>query len=56
MKRILQAISWIALAGTLVPSLLYLGGSLTLPQVKLWMMVGTLVWFGTVPCWMDRKT
>jgi len=55
MRTITQIISWIALAGTIVPSLLYLNGSMDLPAVKMWMLIATVVWFATVPLWMDRK-
>lgn len=54
MRTVAQIFSWIALAGTLAPALAYLTGSLTLEAVKVWMLVSTLVWFGTVPFWMDR--
>jgi hypothetical protein len=54
MRTVAQIISWLALLGTLVPSLAYLAGSLTLDAVKAWMLVCTIVWFVTVPIWMDR--
>jgi hypothetical protein len=56
MRRIAQTISWIALAGTLVPSLLYLNGSLDLAAVKMWMLIATAAWFISVPIWMGRQT
>jgi hypothetical protein len=55
MRKLAQIISWLALVGVIVPSLLYLGGRMTLPAVKLWMLVFTMVWFVTVPIWMERK-
>ena len=54
MKTVAQVISWIALVGTLVPSIAYLAGGLTLDAVKTWMLVSTVLWFVTVPLWMDR--
>jgi hypothetical protein len=54
MRTAAQIISWIALLGTLVPSLAYLAGSLSLDAVKTWMLGCTLGWFLTVPVWMDR--
>lgn len=55
MKTLAQIVSWIALVGTIVPAMAYLGGSLSLPAVKTWMLVSTVVWFVTVPVWMGRS-
>ena len=55
MRRILQIATWLALAGTVVPSILYLAGQLDLRQVQwgmLWAMIG---WFVLAPPWMGRK-
>lgn len=54
MRKIAAVVSFIALAGTIVPSCAYLAGSLTLDQVKFWMLISTVIWFVTVPLWMDR--
>lgn len=54
MRRILQVISALALAGTIVPAALYLGGGIELPVVKGWMLASTIAWFATVPFWMGR--
>jgi hypothetical protein len=50
-----RILSWLALAGTIVPSVLFLTGRLTLDQTKLWMLVATVVWFASAPVWMDRQ-
>lgn len=55
MKAIAQIISWLALAATIVPALVYLGGGIELDRVKMWMLIATIVWFVTVPLWMGRK-
>ncbi len=55
MRKLAQIISWLALVGTLVPAIVYLAGSITLPAVKAWMLGFTVIWFVTVPIWMDRK-
>lgn len=55
MRILAQIISWISLVGVIAPSCLYLAGSMTLDSVKLWMLVFTILWFVTVPIWMDRK-
>lgn len=54
MRTVAQVISWIALVGTIAPALAYLGGATSLANVKTWMLVSTVVWFVTVPVWMDR--
>ena len=37
------------------PPLLFFAGRLDLPQVKLWMLVATVLWFVATPFWMERK-
>ena len=55
MRRTLQIVSWLSLAAMMVGPVLYLAGRMELPAVKSWMLVFTVVWFATVPLWMDRK-
>ena len=55
MKRILQIISCLALAFTLVPSVLFFADKLELSQTKLWMLAAALGWFATAPFWMEHK-
>jgi hypothetical protein len=55
MRTVLQIASWIALAATIIPPVMYLTGGMTLPHVKTWMLVATVTWFVTVPLWMGRK-
>ena len=50
-----RIVSWIALAGTIVPSVLFFYGRATLDQTRLWMFVATVIWFATAPVWMDRE-
>ena len=54
-RRFLQTISWIALAGTFVPSVLFLAGRITLDESKWWLLVATIVWFVATPLWMGRE-
>ena len=54
-RLIAQIISWAALAATIVPAMLYVGGGMGLPQVKTWMLVATAVWFASTPVWMGRN-
>jgi hypothetical protein len=54
-RRLLQIISWAALAGTVVPSVLFLAGRITLDQSKWWLLVATIAWFVVTPLWMGRE-
>jgi hypothetical protein len=56
MKRIAQAISGLALIGTLLPPCLFFADALDLAVVKQWMMAAALVWFLATPFWMEHKT
>lgn len=55
MRKIAQIISWLSLVGLMIPPCMYLAGTLPLASVKTWMLVFTVVWFVTVPVWMDRQ-
>jgi hypothetical protein len=54
MKRVVQLISLMALAATILPALMYTAGSMDLPTVKTTMLIATVVWFIATPMWMDR--
>ena len=54
-RRILQCVSWLALAGTLLPSCLFVGNAVDLDLVKTVMLVSAIVWFAATPLWMQRK-
>jgi hypothetical protein len=55
MRRIVQIISWAALAATILPPVLFLTGHMTLDQLKLAMLAATIVWFAATPLWMGRS-
>ena len=55
MTALLRIVSYIALALTVLPSILYLGGTLTIEATKLWMLIATLIWFAATPFWMDKE-
>ncbi len=55
MKTSTQVLSWLALAATLLPSLLFFAGRIDLSQVNTWMLVATIAWFVTTPFWMEHK-
>ena len=54
MRLILQIISWLSLAATILPSILFLAGRIDLDQSKLWLLAATIVWFIATPLWMGR--
>ena len=55
MKTIFKLISLIGLVLTLLPSILVFNGTITLDNNKWLMMVGTILWFASVPFWMNKK-
>ena len=55
MRLVLQIISWIALAMTVLPSIVYFSGNMELERVKWLLILATVVWFATTPFWMDKK-
>jgi hypothetical protein len=55
MRRVLQVISWLALAGTIVPSALYLAGRIDLDESKWALLAATIAWFIATPLWMGRE-
>ena len=55
MKLGLQIISMLALLMTVVPSIMFLTGSVELGQVKCLMLGATIVWFAATPFWMGKK-
>ena len=54
-RRLLQLISWLALAGTVLPSVLFLADRLELDPTKWLMLLATIVWFVATPLWMGRE-
>ncbi len=55
-RRVVQVISWLAVLGTIAPSVAFLAGYLTLEQCKWQMLLATIVWFVATPLWMGRET
>ena len=53
-RTILQAISGIALAGTILPPALFMTGRMELNAAQWWMLGATLAWFVVTPLWMGR--
>ncbi len=56
MRRLAQAISLLAIVGTILPSVLFLSDRISLEQSNWLMLLATLVWFAVTPLWMGRET
>ena len=55
MRLVLQIISWIALAMTVLPSIIYFSGNMELERVKWLLILATILWFVVTPFWMGKK-
>jgi hypothetical protein len=55
MRTLTIIISFIGLALTIIPSFMVLIGEATMDQNKTFMLIGTVLWFGSVPFWMNKK-
>jgi hypothetical protein len=55
MKRAAQIISYLALAATLLPAVLFFADRLDLATARLWMLAAALVWFVVTPLWMEHR-
>ncbi len=54
MRPLLQTISGVALAATILPAAAFLAGRLDLSHAQWIMLAATLAWFAVTPVWMDR--
>jgi hypothetical protein len=55
MKPIAIILGALALLGTIVPSILFLNGSVSHDAMKLIMLIACVVWFVTAPVWMRAR-
>jgi len=55
MKLVLKIISYIGIGLTIIPSILFLMDKIELPQLKLYMLIGVFVWFGSAVFWVGKK-
>lgn len=55
-RRVLQLASLIALIGTVLPSILFLTGTMELGPMKSVMLAATVLWFVVTPLWMGRAS
>ncbi len=56
MTIILKSVSFIGLVLTLLPSFFVLTGAIDQEMNKNMMMLGTAMWFLTVPFWINKRT
>ena len=54
-KTLLKIISFAGLILTLVPSFLVFSRVIELDNNKILMLIGTILWFGTSPFWMNKS-
>jgi len=55
MKAVAKVVSLVALAATIVPSVLYFTGMIGHEAVKWVALAGTAMWFIATPLWMGRE-
>lgn len=55
MKMTARVVSALALAATILPSLLFFAGRLSLAQTKTWMLIAMVMWYLSAPLWMHIK-
>ncbi len=54
MNSIIKLISYFGLALTIIPSILVFAGFTTLETSKIFMIIGTIIWFISAPSWMNK--
>ena len=54
-KLILKIISFAGLLLTIIPSFMVFSQGMELDTNKYLMLLGTILWFGCTPFWMNRK-
>ena len=57
MRSLARAVSWLSLAGTILPPLLFFADRMSLDQVKLWMAVATVKFrFADSDCFVSMSS
>lgn len=54
MRRVAQAVSFAALAGTILPPVLFFYGQVELEPMTAWMLASAVAWFAATPVWMNK--
>jgi len=55
MRRLLQILSWIALAATVLPPIGFFADTISKDTMKTAMLGATIAWFVVTPFWMGRE-
>jgi hypothetical protein len=55
-RKALQLASYLALAGIVIPPILYFRGGMSHDAVKTVMLLATVLWFAATPFWMNRRS
>jgi hypothetical protein len=55
MKKILQIISYLGLILTVSPGFLVFMGKMSFENYKIWVLIGTILWFSTAPFWINKS-
>jgi len=55
MNSLLKIVSLFGLITTIVPSFMVFFDVITLDSSKIFMMIGTILWFVSSPFWMNKK-
>ena len=56
MRKALQLVSWLALAGIVIPPILYFRGALPHDGMNAVTLLSTIAWFATAPFWMNSRS
>lgn len=56
MRKLLQLASYLALAGIVIPPILYFRGNLAHDAVNTVMLLATVLWFAVTPFWMNHSS
>ena len=54
MRRAAQVVSLAALAGTILPPVLFFAGRMDIEPMKWAMLVAAIAWFAATPVWMKK--
>lgn len=54
-RHLARAASFLALAATILPALLFATDTLSHEALRSWMLAATILWFATAPVWMERR-
>ena len=56
MRKLLQLASFLALAGIVIPPILYFEGRLAHDPLNVVMLVASVLWFAVTPFWMNHQS